>query len=62
MRDEDALAGQMVLAMNEPTRNRAMVERAWASVSRRFRLEDAALANENILRDLLATRRPAHSP
>jgi hypothetical protein len=42
----------MIKAMRAPDGNRALVERAWDSVKRRFNLELTVTANEDILKKL----------
>jgi glycosyltransferase involved in cell wall biosynthesis len=52
VRDENALAKTMLMAMREPDQNRALVSRAWQSAKDRFDVEQIATANENILKQL----------
>lgn len=52
IRDERALAKTMIAAMRQPDGNRALAERAWASVKQRFPIEATAAANEEILKQL----------
>lgn len=57
IRHETVLAETMIKAMRQPDGNRALAERAWNSVRRRFRLETTAAANEDILKQLCAENR-----
>jgi glycosyltransferase involved in cell wall biosynthesis len=59
IRDHHTLASQMLDAMRQPDHNRALAERAWASVARRFPLEATVFAYEEILRRLVAAERVA---
>jgi glycosyltransferase involved in cell wall biosynthesis len=59
IRDPRALAETMHQAMRQPDRNRALARRAWAYVDQHFRLEQASLANESVLRQLRSAGRPA---
>jgi glycosyltransferase involved in cell wall biosynthesis len=52
IRNEAVLAETMIKAMRAPDGNRALVERAWDSVKRRFNLELTVTANEDILKKL----------
>jgi glycosyltransferase involved in cell wall biosynthesis len=57
IRNEGVLADTMMRAMRQPDGNRALVERAWDSAKRRFNLELAVTANEDILKQLSAQNR-----
>ncbi|MEI6322432.1 MAG: glycosyltransferase family 4 protein [bacterium] len=43
------LADSIIKAMKQPDDNQALAERAWRSVHKRFRLEEVAKANEDII-------------
>jgi L-malate glycosyltransferase len=57
VRNEAVLAETMIKVMRQPDGNRALAERAWDSVKRRFNLELTVTANEDILKQLSAQSR-----
>jgi glycosyltransferase involved in cell wall biosynthesis len=59
IRDAQALAKKINEARRQPDGNRALVERAWASAKQRFNLDQAVIANEAILQQLVEERRQA---
>lgn len=59
IRDANALAKTMIEAIRAPDGHRALVERAWASVKRRFPIETTVAINEDILKQLFAQSRGA---
>ncbi|HTV39361.1 MAG TPA: glycosyltransferase family 4 protein [Candidatus Sulfotelmatobacter sp.] len=52
-RDENALTEAILRAMRDPDQNRALISYAWKSAKDRFDLEQTAVSNENILKQLL---------
>ena len=56
VQDPRALAETILSVMFQSDINHSLAERAWHSVRQRFRLEDAAEANESVLQELVSSR------